>query len=122
MRAIAIAGRVGRDGELKDAGGTKVLKFSVATNSRKKDDDAVWFDVDVWGTRGEVLAPMIGKGREIAVSGELSTREHNGKTYLSIRADQVTLVGPRPDAAEHRQPSPRPDPGGRSDLDDDLPF
>jgi len=63
----------------------------------------------------------------VTVSGDLSTREHEGKTYLTIRVAEVTLQG-----GEQRQDRggyelERPAPSGEprrlaDDLDDQIPF
>jgi len=119
MKQIIIAGNIGRDAELRSTGaGDKVAGWPVAVEHRAgAEKSTVWFDCQLWGKRGESLAPYLTKGSRVCVAGDLSTREHNGKTYLQIRADQVTLLGggePR----QERQEQPK----GRADLDDEIPF
>lgn len=94
MKNITIAGGITRDAELRTAGSDKVLGFSVAVSEGFGDKKrTLYFDCNLWGKRGETLAPMLTKGSKVAVAGDLSTREHNGKTYLTIRANEVTLMG-----------------------------
>jgi single-strand DNA-binding protein len=95
MKTITIAGNLGRDAETRRTqGGDAVTSFSVAVEDRQgKEKRTIWFDVSIWGKRGEALASYLTKGTRVAVAGDLSTREHEGKTYLSVRADQVTLLG-----------------------------
>lgn len=95
MKQITIAGRLGNDAVLRTTQqGEKVAGFSVAVDDgRGQDKRTVWFEVSLWGRRGEALAQYLTKGTAVAVSGDLSTREHDGRTYLTVRADQVTLLG-----------------------------
>jgi single-strand DNA-binding protein len=53
----------------------------------------MWFDVSIWGKRAESLAQYLTKGTRVCVSGDLGTREYNDKTYMTVRADQITLLG-----------------------------
>lgn len=94
MKQITIAGRVTKDAELRQAGSDQVCGFSVAVDDRQgREKTALFFEVSVWGKRGESLQPHIKKGNPISVSGDLSRRENDGKVYLGVRADQVTLLG-----------------------------
>lgn len=122
MKSLVIAGNIGKSAELRSTGsGEKVAGFSVAVDDGFGDKKrTLWFDVSIWGKRAETLAPMLTKGGKVTVSGDLSTREHEGKTYLTLRANEVTLMSPRAGSddgvANARQPS-------RDDLGaDEIPF
>lgn len=122
MKHIVISGGIGKDAELRSTGnGDKVASFSVAVSDGFGDAKrTIWFDVSVWGKRAETLAPMLTKGGKVSVSGDLSTREHNGKTYLTVRASDVTLMGGgerRDDAPREQRRDERAD-----DMDGDIPF
>lgn len=131
MKNIVISGGVTKDAELRTAGSDKVLGFSVAVSEGFGDKKrTLYFDCNLWGKRAETLANMIIKGGKVSVSGDLSTREHNGKTYLTVRANDVTLMSGRKDDQGAQDDggqsggygaggSPS---GGRSDLDDAIPF
>lgn len=95
MKTISIAGGIGRDAELRTTqNGDKVAGFSVAVDDGVgQSKGTIWFDVSIWGKRAEALAQYLTKGTGVAVSGDLGRREHNGTTYLTVRADQVTLLG-----------------------------
>ena len=127
MKNITIAGGITRDAELRTAGSDKVLGFSVAVSEGFGDKKrTLYFDCNLWGKRGETLAGMMTKGSKVAVAGDLSTREHNGKTYLTIRANEVTLMGGgqrNDDAGGYGGgQSGGQSGGGRSDMDDEIPF
>jgi len=130
MKNISIAGNIGKDAEVRRTqDGTAIVGWSVAVEDRGgKEKRTYWFDVSLWGKRGEALAPYLTKGGRVAVSGELTTREHDGKTYLGVRADNVTLLG----GGEKRQDdvgqlntgrtgqgAPA---GGYDDMSDEIPF
>ena len=132
MKCITITGNIGK----KDAvtrhtqGGESVTGFSVAVEERKgQEKGAIWFDVAIWGKRGEALAQYLTSGAKVSVAGDLSTREHEGKTYLTIRADQVTLCGSgrrddgqRQDAPPARSGAPAGGYGGGFDDSGEIPF
>ncbi len=126
MKQIVIAGNIGKDAELRSTqGGDQVAGFSVAVEGREgREKVTVWFDVSIWGKRAEALSQYLTKGTRVCVCGDLGTREHNGKTYLTVRASEVTLLGGgRRDDAQGGAPAGRQS-GGMpgNDLDDDLPF
>ncbi|SIT74615.1 single-stranded DNA-binding protein [Pontibaca methylaminivorans] len=133
MKQITITGRLGKDAVLRTTQqGDKVAGFSVAVDDgRGQDKRTVWFEVSLWGRRGEALAQYLTKGTAVAVSGDLSTREHNGRTYLTVRADQVTLLGggnrDQSSARDRMSDANRAGydaqaPGGGPDFQDDIPF
>jgi single-strand DNA-binding protein len=127
MKSITIAGNIGKDAVTRTTGnGDKVTGFTVAVEDRQgKEKSTLWFDVAIWGARGEKLAEYLTKGGKVCVSGDLSMREHEGKTYLTVRADQVTLMGGKQDGQrEEREPQRGSAPaGGRgNDIEDSIPF
>lgn len=121
MKTITIAGNIGKDAVTRQTnGGDSVTSWTVAVEDRKgRDKSTLWFAVSMWGKRGEAIAQYLTKGAKVAVSGDLSTREHDGKTYLEVRADQVTLMGggERSEPRQEQQTTQR-----RSDMDDEIPF
>ena len=98
MKSIVIAGNIGADAVICiTPNGDKVTGWRVAVEDRSgKDKKTLWFECSLWGARGEALAQYLVKGGKVVVSGDLFTREHEGKTYLSIRADSVRLMGSKP--------------------------
>ncbi len=95
MKNITIAGNIGKDAVVRTTqGGESVTGWTVAVEERQgQDKRTIWFDCSLWGKRGSALSQYLTKGSRVAVSGELSTREHDGKTYLTVRASEVTLMG-----------------------------
>jgi single-strand DNA-binding protein len=125
MKNITLAGNIGKSAELRSTGnGDKVAGFSLAVDDGFGDKKrTLWFDVSIWGKRAETLAPMLVKGGKVCVSGDLSTREHEGKTYLTVRAAEVTLMSARQDYGTDTAPRHRDDtPARRDDDQDSIPF
>lgn len=132
MKSITIAGNVGKDTELRRTQqGDPVLNFSVAVEDRSgREKVTFWFDVSVWGKRGESLEPHIRKGSRVAVSGDLTRRDHDGKTFLGVKAAEVTLLGGgeqrdegMSDKARTADRAQRPTGGAPASFDDDsIPF
>ena len=136
MTNIVIAGNLGKDAETRRTqNGDPVTGFNVAVEGYDgKEKYTLWFDVSFWGRRGESLAQYLTKGTRVTVAGDLGTREYNGKTYLTVRANEVTLQGGRQSHDTQRndhqsgydQSPPGYGAGGRpsvaDDLSDEIPF
>ena len=123
MKNITIAGRVGKEAvPRRTQNGDAVLSWSVAVDDGWGDKKTtLWFDCSLWGKRGEKLASMLTKGTPVTVSGDLGQRTHEGKTYLTIRVNEVTLHGGKP----KEQPSQEKTDyvrNGSAALDDEIPF
>ena len=129
MQIISIAGTTGRDAEFKTTqSGAEMCSTSVAVNGYANGEKTTtWYDVTSWGKGSEGLARILRKGSKIACSGELSTREHNGKTYLQVRTNGITVQGTPAggtDAPQEPQRNSRQEPHGgfADDLNDLIPF
>ena len=133
MNVCTFIGRVGG----KDAvtrftqAGKPVTGWSIAVDSGYGDNkQTLWIDCNWWGERSQKVAEYIRKGDRIGVSGELGTREHEGKTYLTLRIAEVTLCGNKPEGerqAPARDTASRPTraaaaPAADDFADDDIPF
>ena len=127
MLNLTIAGNTGKDAEYKTTDKSEFCSFSVAVNVGYGDSKTTqWIDVTRWGKGAQGLAGILRKGSRVAVTGEMSLREHGSKTYVQLRADNVTILS-TPDAGQGSAaptPSPTPTPGGGGydDLDDQIPF
>ena len=129
MQQIVIAGRLGRDAELRSTqAGDQVCGFTVAVDYRAGREKATnWWRVSLWGKRAETLAPYLLKGVSVTVSGEFSLGEYDGKPQLNIRANEIALQGGRngggadnsrrePDGSQGHAAAPQ------DDLSDEIPF
>lgn len=127
MLLITFAGNTGRDAEFKQTnGGADLCRFTVAAETGFGANKATtWVDVTKWGKGSEGLARILRKGSKVAVSGEMTLREHNGKTYVQCRADHVAILStPGGDQRDERPAREQvrdhfPD---AEDLNDEIPF
>jgi single-strand DNA-binding protein len=130
MKMICISGNIGKDAVTRTAGDTTVTGWSVAVEHRQGQDKlTIWFDCNLWGKRGDTLAQYLTKGSKVTVAGDFATREHEGKTYLTIRVDQVTLGGggqergqDRGDDRGYQAPDKNAPPSRGNAMDDEIPF
>ncbi len=106
INSVALVGRLVRDAELKYTNsGTAVCKFAIAVNRSRKsgdgwEEEAHFFDIVLWGRQGEAIQKYLGKGKQVAVQGELrqSRWEQNGQTRsrVEVHAQNVQLLGGSP--------------------------
>jgi single-strand DNA-binding protein len=127
MKNIVISGRTGKDAELRRLqDGTPVLSFSVAVDDGfGESKKTMWFDCSMFGNRGVALEKHLLKGTPVTVAGDFGKREHEGKTYLQVRVNDVDMHGsakPQSDAPARQTKREEPAKAFADDLDDDLPF
>jgi single-strand DNA-binding protein len=128
MNNYSVIGRVGKDAQTRfTQGGDAVTGWSLAVDSGYGDKkQTLWLDCSLWGKRGEKVAQYITKGAQVGVTGELGTREHDGKTYLTLRVGEVSLIGGKRDEAprSNRGGGGQSPPSGADEPfpQDDIPF
>lgn len=124
MNILTITGNLGIDARVNKAGGTSVANFSVAMRSGYGDNEkTIWVDCSLWGKQAESkLVDYLVKGQQVAVSGEMGTKEHEGKTYITLRVNTIDLIGKKGDAPA---PAAAPPVVAQKEPvidDDDIPF
>lgn len=128
MKTICLAGTIGKDAVLRRTqNGEPVLGFSMAVDDGYGENKStMWFDINLWGKRGQSLEPHLKKGVRVTVAGELGARQHEAKTYFTCRASDITIQGGGEQKAKpsHQTGYDYQDekPSLREDLSDDLPF
>ena len=126
MQLITISGNLGRDAEMRTAGDNEVCSFSVGVKQGYGDRaSSNWFRCNLWGKRGQTLAPYLTKGTKVVVVGELTIGEYQGKPSYDIRVSEVELLskGERQSApANNRGSAASAQPDYGAALDDDVPF
>ena len=94
MITVTIAGRLGKDAELRQTNNTQVCGFSVAADTGFGDHkQSHWFNCSLWGNQGAALAQYLTKGSQVTITGEYSEREYNGTQYKELRVNQIELQG-----------------------------
>ncbi len=125
MNVFNAIGRVGKDAIVRyTQAGKAVAGWSLAVDDGwGQNKQTVWLDCSLWGDRAEKLAPYITKGAQIGVTGSIGTREHDGKTYVTLRVADVTLIGGKGEQRQQqREPAQQPAGEPAADFDDDIPF
>lgn len=154
INKVILIGNVGADPEVRTIeGGAKVARVRLATSERiynrqtqEAKDHTEWHTVTLWRNLADVADRFVRKGSQIYVEGRLRSREwtdQNGvKRYgIEIVADDLKLLGRRPDSAGAQSDSPSyssasqsnyppagqaaasdPQPVNLADEIDDLPF
>ncbi len=98
MLNVTFVGNLGADAEMNDVEGTPVVNFRVAVKTAfDKDADPEWVQCAMWGSRAEKVVKFLEKGKQVLVSGTLSTREyeHKGEARysLDVRVNELELLG-----------------------------
>ncbi len=102
---VQLIGNVGNAPEIKNLeSGKKVASFSIATNEFYKDSngekvqDTQWHNIVAWGKIADIVESYVGKGKEIALEGKLSSRSYETsdgeKRYVTkVIASEILLLG-----------------------------
>jgi len=121
VNKVILVGNLGRDPELRQAGGQTLALLRVATSrswidkrSGDRKQEREWHDVEVWGRDGELCGQYLAKGRQVYVAGRLRTDRWKDKATgldrqrVKVVAELVQFLGNREDRA--------PDGGGSRPL------
>ncbi len=134
LNSVFVVGRIVKDAELQYTNtGFAICKMSIASNKRKKEGDqwvdkANFFDITLWGKRGESLAQYLVKGQQVAISGSLNqdTWEQDGakRSKVGIEANNIQLLGSKKDSGNYQEPQGTPiQPQQKERFDgSDIPF
>jgi single-strand DNA-binding protein len=102
---VQLIGNVGNEPEIINLeSGKKVAKFSIATNEfyknskGEKEQITQWHNVVAWGKIAEIVEKYVGKGKEVALEGKLTSRSYESKDgekrYVTeVVADEILLLG-----------------------------
>jgi len=137
MNNFSAVGRIGRDAVTRfTQAGKAVTSWALAVDRGFGDNkQTVWLDCSLWGDRGQKLAEHIRKGDRLGVVGEIGTREHDGKTYVTLDVKDVTLLGGKQEGQsggtssrrggqeQRERPQRATDNASRDEFEDsDIPF
>ncbi len=104
MQKTTLIGNLGNDPELRDANGTPVCSFSVATTERWKDqqgnkqEKTEWHRIVVWGNLANICTQYLSKGSKVYIEGKNKTRkwtdQNNVERYITeIHAKEMEMLG-----------------------------
>ena len=83
---VQLIGNIGNQPEIIQLeSGTKLAKFSLATNETYKNaqgekiTETQWHNIVAWGKTAEIVEKYLEKGKEIALEGKLTSRSYETK-------------------------------------------
>ena len=93
---VQLIGNLGNDPEIVNLESGKTLaKFSVATNKSYKNaqgekvTDTQWHNIVAWGKTAQIIEKYVGKGKEVAIEGKLTTRSWEDKDGMKRYTTEV---------------------------------
>jgi len=118
--------------------GDAVVNLSLACNESYKDkngekqEKTEWVNVTIYGKLAEIASKYVEKGKQIYISGRMSTRKWQDKSgqdryTTEIIATDMKLLGSKPEgqqsnSAGHQQQQGGGDNTGFADMECDIPF
>lgn len=102
---VQLIGNLGNDPEvIMMENGTKLAKFSIATNESYKNakgekvTDTQWHNIVAWGKLAEIAEDFLSKGKEVMIEGKLMNRSYETnegeKRYITeIKCNELLMLG-----------------------------
>ena len=125
LNKVMLIGNVGNDPEIRyldsnpqsSQGSAKVASFRLATTERYRDrngetrENTEWHNIVAWRSNADLVEKFVHKGSQIYIEGKLRTRQWTDQTgnkrfTTEVQADNIQLLGKRPDAPQGGQPGP----------------
>ena len=107
VNKVILIGNLGKDPEVRTLpNGSKLAKFSLATNESYKTKDGNWQDrtdwhnITCWRNQAERAEKYLTKGSQIFVEGKLRTNSYqdqdgNTRYITEVEVDYFTILGSR---------------------------
>jgi len=145
LNRASLIGRLGKDPEIRIMqNGDKVASFPIATGEKWKDktsgeekERTEWHQVVVFGPLVRVIEQYLEKGKRVFIEGAIRTRKWQDKEGNDRWSTEIVLSGfdakmimldgasgSGGGAAKGQEDAygDLPNPGPRSDIDDEIPF
>lgn len=102
---VQLIGNVGNEPEISIlTSGKKVAKFSIATNEfyknskGEKQQNTQWHTIVAWGKTAGIIEKYVTKGKEVAITGKLTSRTYEDKNgtqrYVTeVVTNEILLLG-----------------------------
>ena len=119
LNKVMLIGNVGNDPEIRyldsnpqsPQGNAKVASVRLATTERYRDrngetrENTEWHSIVAWRSNADLVEKFVHKGSQIYIEGKLRTRQWTDQTgnkrfTTEIQADNIQLLGKRPDAPQ----------------------
>lgn len=90
---IVVKGNVGKVESQYTNNGKLFCKFSVAVNSKRKDEDVTtWYNGVVWERQAELFAKMVEKGTLLEVGGSFEIEQWTSESGKSGSSNNIKQV------------------------------
>lgn len=124
MNKAFIVGNLTREPEVKTTTtGQTVCNFTIAVSRRFKKDETDYIPIVVWNKQAENCGKYLSQGSKVSVSGEIQTRNYegkNGKVYVTeVVADEVEFLSSK---TKETEPSADDEFADIMQEDENLPF
>jgi len=102
---VQLIGNLGNDPEMITMeNGSKLAKFSLATNETYKNSegekvtDTQWHNIVAWGKLAEIAENYLTKGKEVMIEGKLMSRSYEtkegDKRYITeVKCNEMLMLG-----------------------------
>lgn len=104
MLKTQVIGNLGKDAEVKEVNGKKVIEFSVCHSYKKQGGESVsvWVNCSKWGDT-TTIAPYLKKGTKVWCDGTPSVdawiKDGEAKSSLRLSVSQIELLGGNSESA-----------------------
>ena len=93
---VQLIGKLGMDPEFIQFENSKKARFSMATNEvfyqdGNKREETQWHNIVAWGKLAETVDKYLKKGKEVAISGKLTSRTYNDKDGVKKYITEIVL-------------------------------
>lgn len=93
---VQLIGKLGIDPEFIEFENSKKARFSLATNEvyyqdGNKREETQWHNIVAWGKLAENVDKYLKKGKEVAISGKLTSRTYNDKDGVKKYVTEIVL-------------------------------
>jgi len=135
VNKVILIGNLGKDPEMRYLpSGQAVVKFSLATNAKRKDkngqviDITDWHNIVTFGRTAEVCNQYLKKGSPIYAEGRIQTRSYDDKDgnkrwITEIIAQTIQMLGRKGETGEEAsEEMEEPLVEGNKTEDEDIPF
>lgn len=132
MNLVCLVGNLTKDVELRSTqSGKSVATFSIAVQRAFKSEgqpEVDFFNIVVWGVKGENCAKYLSKGKKVAVTGAIQNRSYednngNKRVLTEIIASDVEFLTPKNSEAQNGfNASENAFAAPMEEVDEDVPF
>src|SRR6266850_3296120 len=118
VNRVTLVGNLGKDPEIVNSNsGTKIAKFSLATNESFKNKEGSWTERTEWhnivvfARLADVVESYVKKGSQVYIEGKIQTRtyEKDGVTkyFTEIVGNELVLLGSKGSSSDISGDEPR---------------